>query len=177
MDEYGVVIGEGTVRFERLLPGPIERVWAYLTEPDKRGEWLARGEMDLREGGPVELLFLHAELTPHDEAIPDHHKGCENGASVRGTVTRCDPPQALAYTWGEASGAYSEVLFELTPQAEGVRLVLTHRRLADRAEMIDVASGWHTHLGILSAHLEGRTPDPFWSTHTAHEAAYARHLP
>ena len=28
----GEIIDRQTVRFERLLPGPIERVWAYLTE-------------------------------------------------------------------------------------------------------------------------------------------------
>lgn len=30
MDTYGTVIAPNTIRFERLLPGPIERVWAYL---------------------------------------------------------------------------------------------------------------------------------------------------
>ena len=32
MNEYGVAIEAGTLRLERLLPGPIERVWEYLTE-------------------------------------------------------------------------------------------------------------------------------------------------
>ena len=27
------------------------------------------------------------------------------------------------------------------------------------------ASGWHTHLAILTEHLSGREPPPFWSTH------------
>ena len=30
-----------SVRFERLLPGPIERVWDYLTKPDLQRTWLA----------------------------------------------------------------------------------------------------------------------------------------
>jgi uncharacterized protein YndB with AHSA1/START domain len=51
MSEYGVVTEAGTIRFERVLPGPIERVWAYLTESKERGKWLASGEMDLRVGG------------------------------------------------------------------------------------------------------------------------------
>jgi hypothetical protein len=29
MNEYGTVTGPDTVRLERLLPGPIERVWEY----------------------------------------------------------------------------------------------------------------------------------------------------
>ena len=32
-----------TLTVERTLPGPIERVWAYLTEPDKRARWLGGG--------------------------------------------------------------------------------------------------------------------------------------
>ena len=31
MNEYGVLTEPGTVRIQRMLPGPIERVWAYLT--------------------------------------------------------------------------------------------------------------------------------------------------
>jgi hypothetical protein len=35
------VIDADTVRFERLLPGPIERVWDHLTDPDLRQTWMA----------------------------------------------------------------------------------------------------------------------------------------
>ena len=49
--DRGTITEAGTIRFERLLPGPIERVWAYLTESDKRAKWLAAGDMDLRPGG------------------------------------------------------------------------------------------------------------------------------
>ena len=44
MSKYGERIDETTVRFERLLPGPIERVWQYLTDGDKRAKWLCGGE-------------------------------------------------------------------------------------------------------------------------------------
>ena len=43
MSHYGERIGKTTVRFERLLPGPIERVWEYLTDSDRRATWLAAG--------------------------------------------------------------------------------------------------------------------------------------
>ena len=29
---YGVLTEPATLKIQRLLPGPIERVWAYLTE-------------------------------------------------------------------------------------------------------------------------------------------------
>jgi hypothetical protein len=35
------------VRFERLLPGPIERVWDYLTKPDLQKTWLAESAVDI----------------------------------------------------------------------------------------------------------------------------------
>jgi len=172
LDEYGVATDASTVRFERLLPGPIERVWAYLTESDKRAQWFASGPMDLRIGGRVELKFRHSDLTPHSEPTPERYKKYGDGPTLDARVTRCEPPRLLSFTWGDQADDESEVTFELTPQGGNVLLVLTHRRLANREAMRDVAGGWHTHLGILADKLNGRTPGPFWSTHERNEAAY-----
>src|SRR5690606_15460855 len=68
---YGVQTEPATVRLQRLLPGPIERVWAYLTESDLRRQWLARGDMDLKVGGKVELVWRNDDLTGHAEARPE----------------------------------------------------------------------------------------------------------
>lgn len=157
--EFGVVTELATIRFERLLPGPVERVWAYLTESDKRDKWLATGDMDLRVGGRVELSFRHADLSPHAEKIPDKYKQLENGASFTGRITRCEPPRLLSHTWAEGWGGDSEVTFELTPRGKDVLLVVTHRRLGDREAMLSVAGGWHTHLGILADVLNGKVLD------------------
>lgn len=172
MNEYGVVTAPQTVQMERLLPGPVERVWTYLIDPEKRGTWLAAGEMELRLGGRVELKFAHADLSSEKEP-PEKYKNHEGGSSLPGHITEFDPPHLLAYTWGDGPDA-SEVRFELSPRGKKVLLVLTHRRLADRATMISVAGGWHTHLGILIDQLEGRAPRPFWSTHAALEKEYEK---
>jgi hypothetical protein len=37
------------VRFERLLPGPIERVWDYVTRPDLQRTWLAESAADIHD--------------------------------------------------------------------------------------------------------------------------------
>ncbi len=171
---YGVVTGPGSVRFERVLPGSIERAWAYLTEPEKRAKWLAGGEMELWVGGRIDLRFLHADLSPTVEPTPDRYKRFEGGCSLGGTVTRCEPPRLLSFTWGEGSPGVSEVTFDLMPRDGGVLLVLTHRRLDGRVTMVNVAGGWHTHLAILEDHLHGREPRPFWSTHARAEAEYER---
>ena len=69
--QAGAIVGPGTIRFERLLPGPIERVWAFLTESDKRGKWLAWGEMEPEVGSDFELHFHHAELSAKQAPIPE----------------------------------------------------------------------------------------------------------
>jgi uncharacterized protein YndB with AHSA1/START domain len=174
--EYGNLIEPGTIRFERLLPGPIERVWAHLTESEKRGKWLASGMMELRAGGHVELHFRHADLSPRAEPTPERYKQYEGGHTSFGRITCCEPPHLLSFIWREEIGDDSEVTFELTPRGEEVLLVLTHRRLDDRAKMLDVAGGWHTHLGILVEHLNGREPKPFWSVHAQAEVEYEKRL-
>lgn len=174
--DYGTVTEAGTVRLERVLPGPIERVWAYLTESDKRGQWFAAGQMELRVGGRTELEFHNSQLSPHFEPTPERYQQYE-GASFAGRITRLDPPRLLSYSWGEAWGEDSEVTFELTPRGKDVHLVLTHRRLADRAAMVSVASGWHTHIGFLIDLLNGRELPGFWSTHARLEAEYEKRIP
>ena len=176
MDEFGRVVADGTVRFERLLPGPVERVWRYLTDPEKRGAWLAPGPMELHPGGRVELRFRHADLSPRREPIPERFQQWEGGATVRGRITQCEPPRLLAYTWAEESGE-SEVTFELSPRGEDVLLVVTHRRLDGRELVVGVSGGWHVHLAILADVLQGREPAPFWSAFLQVERAYDERIP
>jgi uncharacterized protein YndB with AHSA1/START domain len=163
----------GEVRIERWLPGPVERVWAYLTESGKRGLWLAPGEMELRVGGRVEHRFRHADLS-HEKIPPAKYGDYAGGHVLHGTITRCEPPRLLGYTWGDGEED-SEVLFELFPLESGeVKLVVTQRRLRSREGMANVAAGWHVHLGILLDRLEGREPRGFWSAHGRLEGEYAR---
>lgn len=159
MSEYGKVLEAGSVRFERVLPGPIERVWAYLTDSEKRGKWLASGDMDLRPGGAAQLRFKHSDLSPKIGPTPERFKRYEGGHVMNNRVIECYPPRRLAMSWGE----HSDVTFELSEKGEDVLLVLTHRNLATRGDMINVSGGWHTHLEVLSQHLNGREPEPFWA--------------
>jgi uncharacterized protein YndB with AHSA1/START domain len=175
-NEYGTVAETNAVRFERLLPGPIERVWSYLTDSEKRGTWLAGGPMELRVGGSMELFFHHAELTTCADPIPAKYKAIENGVALAGRVLRCEPPRRLSFTWSGAPGPDSEVMFELSPRGKDVLLVLTHRRLDSRAAMLDVTAGWHAHLGILADRLSGRAARPFWATHERFAREYGTRL-
>lgn len=177
-DSYGEFIEKGTIRFERLLPGPIERVWAYLTESDKRGKWLASGEMDKKVGGRVKLIFNHDNLSPNPDPIPEKYKDLEGESYMEGIITAYEPPHLLSYTWGEKSGVDSEVTFELSEESKKVRLILTHRKIGEDPEQAKgIAAGWHTHLGILADRLTGKDPVGFWSVHMPLEEEYAKRLP
>jgi uncharacterized protein YndB with AHSA1/START domain len=179
MNAYGDLTANDTIRFERMLPGPIERVWAHLVEPEKRRLWLADGPMTLAPGGEVTLRFRNAELSRDDDRAPEPYRAQENSGEVHGRIVVCEPPHRLTFTWSDdpsrPGDTPSEVDIELSIQGERVRLVLTHRRLPAQ-ELTSVASGWHTHLGILEDHLSGQPPRPFWRTHTRLEAEYVERL-
>ena len=169
MNRPVTVIEPGTVKLERLLPGPIERVWAYITESDKRAKWLAAGEFDLRVGGGVRLEFDNSRLS--GEQNPPGR-----GAQVSGgVITRLEPPRLLAHTWGW-KGVDTEVSYELTPRGKDVLLVIVHRRVQGRELQANVMGGWDVHTGILEDLLKGVEPRPFWKTHSKLAAEYAATL-
>ena len=175
-DDHGV-FNNGILRFERMLPGPAERVWEYLTKSDKKGKWLAGGDVEPQMGGRVVLAFRHKELAEQDDPVPDRHKEYKNGEEMYGEVTRWDPPRLLSYTWDGEPGEESEVTFELVPKGNDVLLILTHRRLGDiRTNIISVSSGWHTHLGILSDVLNEKQPQGFWKVHDQVEKEYEKRI-
>jgi uncharacterized protein YndB with AHSA1/START domain len=175
---FGVVVEPGTIRFERLLSGPIERVWAYLADSEKRGRWLASGTMEPSAGTSFALTFRHAGLSTETVPAPERFRAIEGGLTSQHRVTRFEPPHRLAFTWGNgADGEPSEVTFELTPEGDLVRLVLTHRRLADRTAMVGTAGGWHTHLTVLAERLNDREPPAFWSIFARTDGAYDKRFP
>lgn len=169
LSPYGVRTETTTVRIQRLLPGPIERVWAYLTESDLRRQWLASGPMDLKAGGEVELTWRNDQLTPHEETRPE---GMRAEHSMTSQISRIDPPRLLAFTWGEG-----DVTFEMEPQGTEVLLTVTHRRLLDRGSLLNVSAGWHAHLDLLADRLAGRESGPFWRHWSELKAEYEARLP
>jgi len=174
--EYGVITEAGAIRFERLLPGPIERVWAYLVEPEKRARWLASGPMDLRPGGEMELIWRNGELAG-DETPPEKFAPYAGEHRMKGHVLRVEPPRLLVHSWDEDDGSGSEVVYELAEQGDRVLLTLTNRRLPNRGAMVGVGGGWHTHLEMLVAELEGRAPPRFWAMVAEVEPEYEARIP
>ena len=176
-NDFGVVNPKDTVRIERLLPGPIERIWAYLTEDQKRRQWMAAGPIELTTGGTVCHLFDNSKLTDRDDRPPAKYAAHAGPVESRGTITACEPPRLLSYTWAEETGVPSKVRFDLTEQGNKVLLVVTHSRISSHDMMLSFAAGWHTHLDILADRLNDREPSPFWPKHTALEAEYGKRFP
>lgn len=171
LDAYGVLTDEpNTLRIQRSLPGPIDRVWAYITDSNLRRQWLASGEMELKVGAPFEFTWRNDELSREKAERPE---GKPEVHSMQSRITEIDPPRLIAFTWN-GSG---DVAFELEPRGTEVLLTLTHRRLPDRRILLMVAAGWHSHLDILGERVRGREPAPIWPAWTRLHAEYDARLP
>lgn len=169
-DAFGVLTEPTTITIRRLLPGPIERVWAYLTESDLRRQWLAAGEMEMRVGAPFELVWRNDELTDPPSQRP---AGFPEEQRMQSRITELEPPRKLAIAWG-GSG---DVSFDLSPKGDQVLLTVIHRRLPDRATLLEVAAGWHMHLDLLVACATGKERAPFWDGWSRLREAYHRRVP
>ena len=150
-----------TIRLERLLDAPVETVWRYLTEGELRGQWFAGGS-DVRGEGELELVFDHDNLSADEVPYPaDYAK--YKGAVNHEEVIRFEPKRVLAHTFGE--GRNGVATFELFPEGERTRLVLTHSGIQSPTGDLDFGSGWTSHLTVLQERLAGRSVKDFWALH------------
>ena len=176
MNDYAEMIDSNAVRFVRILPGPIERVWSFLVELEKRARWLCGGETEPAVGGRVEMHFHNANLAGNsNDEPPEKYKKYAGPVSFQGEVIAYEPPRLLTHSW-EFEGNASEVTYELTEEDGKVKLVLTHRRLDSREEIVSVCGGWHTHLDILCDILEEKSPRSFWTNQATIEAEYENRI-
>lgn len=176
MDDYGELLDESTVKFERLLPGPIERVWSFLTDGEKRARWLCGGDVETSVNGRVDMHFHNVSLsTAADIPRPEKYRDMPEKMSFSGTVTRCEPPHVLHHTW-EFEDENSEVCYELREEGDKVRLILIHRRLETPRIVLDVSGGWHTHLNLLVDVLEDRELRPFYKMQEQFASEYGERL-
>src|SRR3546814_9161150 len=91
--DYAVLSDTDTVRLQRVLPGPIERVWQHLTNAGLRRQWLAGGDdVQPRAGTSFELVWRNDELTDPPGKHPD---GFADEQRMQSRVIECDPPRRL----------------------------------------------------------------------------------
>lgn len=168
---YGELENGDTLRLERLLPGPIERVWAYLTQSELRAKWLAAGEMPLSDGAPFQLTWNNNQLTDPPGAPPEGMGDCH---TMDSRITELDAPHRLSFAWSNTG----DVTFELKEVGDEVLLTVIHRQLPATGNMRKyVSAGWHAHTDILAAELRGERPArPFWDNWTALTETYTARL-
>ncbi len=168
---YGELIEPRTVRIQRMLPGPIERIWNYLTQSDLRAQWLAAGEMEASPGAPVTFTWRNDDLSGGAEQRPE---GTPAEHSMECRVIRAEAPRLLVLSWGASE---SEVTFELEPKGDEVKLTLTHRKLPNRDQLLGVSAGWHAHVDLLMARLGALEPRPFWANWKRLRGEYETRIP
>jgi uncharacterized protein YndB with AHSA1/START domain len=134
--------------FERRLSFPIEAVWAAITDPEHRNQWMGQTTIDARAGGVIEMV-------PDGPPAPPEQK------RMTGRIRVWDPPHVFEHEWHQRIIEDSVVRYELTADGAGTLLRFTHRGLGVRnAE--GFRPGTHAYLDRLDAHLAG-DPLPDWA--------------
>jgi uncharacterized protein YndB with AHSA1/START domain len=127
------------------IKAPKEKVWAYLTDPDKLSIWFHKPKTTITTGS-YEMF------------------GAESGDRLMwGDVLISDPFETLRYTFTIApmGDTNSTVTWTLTEVAGGTRLALLHEGLPEGEDAFGLTlaldNGWDDHLARLraDAHQDG----------------------
>jgi uncharacterized protein YndB with AHSA1/START domain len=162
-----------TIRLERVLDAPAETVWRYLTQADLRRDWFMGGT-DATPGGQFDLVVDHDNLSDdQDVPYPESYEKFK-GAVWTETVNRFDPPRLLETTF--QGGKNGIVTYELFPEGDKTRLVLTHSGIESGTGAQDFGTGWNSHLTVLEERLAGRGVKDFWALHAGSREAVAKAL-
>jgi len=165
-------IAPDTIRLERMLDAPVDKVWRYLTEAELRQEWFMGGT-DARADGEFELLNDHDNLSDDDVPYPADYAPYK-GRTWSEKVMRFEPPRLLATTF--QGGKNGTVTYELHAEGERTRLVLTHSGIQSGTGAQDFGGGWNSHLAVLQEKLAGRSVRDFWALHARSREAVAKAL-
>src|SRR3984885_12584659 len=153
------------IRIARLIPRPVEKVWAALTIPERLEAWFgARADLDLRVGGRYVVWFG------------------EGHGGAFGTITDYDPPRLLAYDWNGGAGDLN-VRWALAAEGAGCRLTFSTvcQRVTEPGInawwVLGSFAGWRGFVDDLSASITGEPApesDPIY--HPDMVARYTRHF-
>jgi uncharacterized protein YndB with AHSA1/START domain len=135
------------IEHEVRVNAPPATVFAYFTDPAKMVQWMGvEATLDPRPGG-VSRIAVNSE------------------AIMQGEFLEVVPPRRVVFSWGwedrrfDVPPASTVVEVSLTPDADGTRVRLTHRRLPETG--IDFHRvGWDYYLARLGLAASGRDPGP-----------------
>ena len=138
-EELGTIEHAGSeyvAHLERTLDHDQQTVWQMITEPPRMVEWLAPGEIELREGGAAKLNFV------------------DSGIVIDSTVTAFAELSLLEYSWSSPGEPLRPLRWELEPVDGGTRLSL-NLRVPEDEDVARSCAGWEAHLMMLLAAIEG----------------------
>ena len=170
MQRRGTLLDDGdraSLIFQRVYRHPPEHVWDAISTPKGLRGWLmcTHALIDSHVGGRIEMVSGPA------------------GYSSTGTILAWEPPRVLEYEWIVApvpempNGERAIFRYELTPEGESTRVLVTYRRITKQTAR-GFLPGLHAFLDRLEAQLDGQDlPDwmkrfgelrdeyPEWSDH------------
>lgn len=132
------------LRLEREFGVSPDRLFEMISTPDGLLQWfgpegveLSENSLDFSRKGPWFAVMV----------------GKESGQTfkVSGHVTHVENPRSVGLTWAwhddnDKRGAESHVTLTVAPTADGARLVLEHRELADAEAVENHEAGWSSSL-------------------------------
>jgi uncharacterized protein YndB with AHSA1/START domain len=123
-------------RIVRTLEHDQEAVWRMLTDSSLLPQWLAPGDLSLSKGGAAKLSFP------------------ESGTNVESIVTEVDPPRLIEYSWSGPGEPDRPLRWEAVATPGGTQLSLTVA-IPDNEDIARTCAGWHAHLEMFAAAMEG----------------------
>jgi uncharacterized protein YndB with AHSA1/START domain len=138
-------MAESTFIYVTYIRTTPDALWRALTDTDFIPQWWmgVRTEAEWRVGGPWKLVLT------------------DGRTADSGEVLEFEPPRRLALKWRnqfmpELTGeGWSHCLFELEPQADTVKLTVTHSIPVDGSKLIKaVSGGWPQILSNLKTLIE-----------------------
>jgi uncharacterized protein YndB with AHSA1/START domain len=128
------------VAFEELLPHPVEAVWSQLTDAAAISEWLmATSDFRSQVGARFKLKTQHLAVD----------------GWVRAEVLELDPPRRMVWSWwADGAAPPTTVTFQLSEDAGGTRLKLTHAGEIDPGFGGLLRDGWPSRLDLLRRSLD-----------------------
>jgi uncharacterized protein YndB with AHSA1/START domain len=139
------------IRRQLHLAAPVQRVWAFLTDPQKLSMWLMDSDLSPTPG--TNFKFTSPPAGRWDGKIY-----CE----IQDIIEN----ERISYTWSANDiGVTTLVTFDLERTPEGTRLTLTHAGFKDAAggSIGRHAAGWAGCFKALHDTVVGKSPDYDWS--------------
>jgi serine/threonine protein kinase len=131
---------DSTIRLEKIIPAPVEQVFAAWTNPALMTNWFAPSddfttpiaEADPRVGGKYKV-----GMKRNDQEVTN---------IVSGQYCRVEAPHRLVFTWAwdapRPDVHETQITLEFRPKDDSTELTMIHERFRDEVHRKDHTQGW-----------------------------------